>query len=58
LEEHEIGYDHEDVVMKLFTLSLEEDARMWFRNLDDSSIKTWDAFRDAFMYQWDVKKNG
>jgi hypothetical protein len=28
LEEHEIEDDHEDVVVKLFALSLEEDARM------------------------------
>jgi hypothetical protein len=32
--------EHEDVVMKLFILSLEEDARVWFRNLDDAGVKT------------------
>jgi hypothetical protein len=48
--------EHEDVVMELFVLSLEEDARVWLRNLNDASIKTWDAFKALFLEQWEVKK--
>ena len=57
LEEHELKYNPEDVVMKHFPLSWEE-VRMWFNNLDDSGIEIYNSFRDAFMEQKDVKKGG
>jgi hypothetical protein len=41
--------DHGDVVMKPFSLSLEEDAKVWFRGLIDRSIRSWQAFHDVFM---------
>jgi hypothetical protein len=46
-----IDVEHMDVVMKLFILSLEEDARIWIKNLGDASIKTWDAFKKLFLEQ-------
>jgi hypothetical protein len=52
--EHGILDDREDVVMKLFVLLVEEDAIMWFRNLDDTSVKTWNDFKGLFLEQWDV----
>ena len=51
LQEYDVEDDHEDVVVKLFSLSLEEDARMWFRVLDDGNIKTCDALAKSFMEQ-------
>jgi hypothetical protein len=39
--EAKVPQDHEDVVMKLFSLSLEEDVKVWFRGLNDGSIKSW-----------------
>jgi len=53
MEEHEVVDDHEDVVMNICVFSL-EDARMWFRNLDDTSVKTWNDFRGLFLEPWDV----
>ena len=35
--------------MKLFALSLEEDASDWYINLVDYSYKYWDSFRKGFM---------
>jgi len=48
----EIDVEHMDVVMKLLVLCLEEDARIWFKNLGDSSIKTWVVFKNLFLEQW------
>jgi hypothetical protein len=32
--------------MILFVLLLKEDARVWFKNLDDASVKSWDEFKE------------
>jgi hypothetical protein len=52
-----LNNDDEDVVMKLFVASLVEDARKWYNNLLDKSIKTWEAFHDTFMKRWDTKRD-
>ena len=45
-EKHLVSYcnnaasDHEDVKMKLFALSLEDDAAEWYSNVGDDSYKT------------------
>jgi hypothetical protein len=54
---HPLNNDDEDVVMKLFVASLVEDARKWYNNLLDKSIKTWEAFHDTFMKRWDTKRD-
>jgi hypothetical protein len=50
------GNTHEDVKMKLFVLSLEEDALDWFMDLDDNKIKTIKEFIDAFVERWGDRK--
>jgi hypothetical protein len=47
-----------DVVMRLFVLSFKEDARIWFRNPNDASVKTWDTFKALFLKQWEIKNDG
>jgi HSP90 family molecular chaperone len=48
---------NEDVVMKLFSLSLEENAKTWYSGFPDNSITSWDAFHDAFIKRWAVRKD-
>ena len=49
-ERHLVSYcnsvaaDHEDVKMKLFALSLEDDAAEWYADLGDDSYKTLSEF--------------
>ena len=56
-QNHPLNNDDEDVVMKLFVASLVEDARKWYNNLLDKSIKTWESFHDTFMKRWDTKRD-
>ena len=53
---YEAAHDHNDVKMKLFALSLEEDSRDWFLDLDDNSYKTLDDFQTGFKEKWGEKK--
>jgi hypothetical protein len=55
---HLVPNESEDVVMKLFSISLEENARSWFNSLPEKSIKSWQAFHDAFMKRWAIRKDG
>ena len=41
---NEVARDHDDVKMKLFALSLEEDVGDWYLDLDDNTYKTLDEF--------------
>ena len=34
---NDVAHDHDDVKMKLFALSLEDDAGEWYSDLDDDS---------------------
>ena len=43
---------HLDVVMKLFALSLEEEAIDWFTSLLDNSISTLAQCENAFFEKW------
>ena len=49
--------NHEDVKMRLFSLSLEADAFEWFTSLDDDGIKTFQDFETAFNKRWGDKKD-
>ena len=42
--------------MKLFALSLEDDAEEWYFNLDDDSYKTLSEFLEGFKKKWGEKK--
>ena len=42
--------------MKLFALSLEDDAEEWYYNLDDDSYKTLNEFLAGFKNKWGEKK--
>ena len=53
---NEAAHDHDDVKMKLFALSLEEDAGDWYLDLDDNSYKTLDEFQTGFKEKWGEKK--
>ena len=53
---NEAAHDHDDVKMKLFALSLEEDAGDWYLDLDDNSYKTLDDFQTGFKEKWGEKK--
>ena len=61
-ERHLVSYcnsataDHEDVKMKLFALSLEDDAVEWYADLGDDSYKTLNEFLEGFKKKWGEKK--
>ena len=42
--------------MKVFALSLEEDAREWYLDLANNSYKTLDEFLDGLKKKWGEKK--
>ena len=42
-------HNHQDVKMKLFDISLEEEAFDWFSNLDDNKFPTLSSLIDEFM---------
>jgi len=50
LDDYEI--ESEDGVMKLFTQSLVEDARDWYRGLPEASIGSWEEFKRVFREQY------
>ena len=54
---HDAAHNHEDVKMKLFALSLEDDAEEWYFDLDDDSYKTLSEFQDGFRKKWGEKRN-
>lgn len=41
--------EHDDVYMRAFSQSLQEDAKEWFRNLLPESISSWEERRDVFL---------
>ncbi|KAH9292578.1 hypothetical protein KI387_042238, partial [Taxus chinensis] len=50
MEDFEI--EHEDVYIKLFIHTLEEDARDWYKALPDNSIDSWTEMSNAFRLQY------
>ena len=53
---NDAAHDHDDVKMKLFALSLEDDVEEWYLDLDDDSYKTLSEFQDGFRNKWGEKK--
>ena len=41
--------EHDDVYMQDFTLSLQGDAKIWFKHLQPKSINTWEDFSCTFL---------
>jgi len=56
-EHHLVPNDHEDVVMKHFSISLEENERSWYHILLEMNIKSWQDFHDAFITIWAIRKD-
>jgi hypothetical protein len=50
-----IDDEAEDVVMKLFSASLHEEARRWFDSLPAASITTMEQFEGIFLANWTMK---
>jgi hypothetical protein len=50
--------DHEDVAMRLFASSLNEEALDWFKGLIDNNIMSYDAFSTLFKRRWSRKVDG
>ena len=46
-----------DVVLKLFVLSLEDDAIDWFTSLTNKSINTSKECQRVFLMQWEERKD-
>ena len=42
--------------MKIFALSLEDDAEEWYLDLNDDPYKTLSEFQDGFRKKWGEKK--
>jgi len=49
--------DEADVNMQLFAQSLGGDVKKWFRCLLAGSIANLNAFHQAFLARWEIKKN-
>ena len=48
---------HDDVKVRLFSQSLVGEARKWFKNPLDNSIRNYQAFEYSFKDNWEDKKN-
>jgi hypothetical protein len=55
---HDVHYEHQDVVMRLFSTSLVKDANLWYNNLPIKSIKTWKTLENVFLKKWEIEKSG
>lgn len=54
---HILEVDQLDVVMKIFVQCLEGEARMWFKDLPNASITTWEELENAFTHKWGEKRD-
>jgi hypothetical protein len=45
----DLGIEQEDVLMRLFMMSLTDEGRDWFKNLPHTSIVYVDDFKDQFL---------
>jgi hypothetical protein len=52
-----VAHDHEDVKMKLFVLSLEDDASDWYEVMPNNSFKTLKDLLDSFTEKWGEKRD-
>jgi hypothetical protein len=52
-----VAHDYEDVKMKLFVLSLEDDASDWYEDMSNNSFKTLKELIDSFTEKWGKKRD-
>lgn len=55
---HSTAYNHEDVRMKFFVLSLEDNALDWFHDKADNAFDLLRALTDAFKDKYGDKREG
>jgi hypothetical protein len=48
--------EHVDVYMRIFSQSLQGDAKEWFRHLQPESISSWEEMKDLFLKFWGERK--
>lgn len=49
--------EYEDVYIKLFIHTLEEDACDWYKSLPDNSIESWTEIKNVFRLQYGNKND-
>ena len=49
--------EHDDVSMRIFSQSLQGDAKVWLRHLHPGSINSWDELSEFFLRFWGEKKS-
>ena len=49
--------DHDNVKVRIFSQSLAEEARKWYKILPDDSSLIYQAFEESFKDKWADKKN-
>jgi hypothetical protein len=52
-----VSDDAKDLVMNLFSATLQDVARRWYDSLLDASIKTMDQLEEFFLKRWSVKED-
>jgi hypothetical protein len=52
---HPISDDAEDLVMKLFSVTLHGNVREWYDDLPDASITSMDQLEETFLKRWGIK---
>ena len=50
-----VDNEAEDLVMKLFSASLDGEARRWYDDLPAASINSMDLFEEIFLAKWTMK---
>lgn len=43
--------EHQDVVLRLYVQSLEEEVKKWFKSLPNASINTWEEIENSFLVE-------
>jgi hypothetical protein len=51
------GIEHEDVVMKLLAMSLDKDAKKWFKEFLENQFQSYEASTKLFKGRWTKNKD-
>jgi hypothetical protein len=49
--------EEDDVCIRLFSLSLQDRAKEWFKSLSAASISNFHQFVEVFLGKWEIKRN-
>ena len=49
--------EHDDVCMRDFSQSLQEDVKEWIKHLQSETISTWEEFSDIFFKFWSKRRS-